>query len=136
MSREDNFSVTVKIGSTDWGVWDKLSGGAIDSEELKYKPGAMAPAVSLGGSVNVENITVSRLFSRDVVQQKRKELYRAVGSALVTVTKQPLDGDRNPYGSPDVYTGILKTVTPPDADSESNDAALIAIEISSNGTIA
>lgn len=135
MSRADQYLITVTVDGVDWGVWDMLSGGAVDSDELKYKPGGMAPEISLGGSVSVDNITLSRLYTLDEVQQRHKQLIRGVGKAQVKVGKQSLTLDRVPTGEPDVYTGILKTVTLPDADSTSNDAAQLQIEVSSAGTI-
>lgn len=135
MSREDQYMITVKVDGEDFGVWDKLAGGSIDSEELKYKPGGMQPHVSLGGSRTVENITVSKLYDLTAVHSKIKTLLNKAGKGQVTITKQPLDVNGTPFGLPLVYTGTLKQVTPPDADSESNDAALVEIEVSSSGTI-
>jgi hypothetical protein len=50
MSRLDQYNVTVSLDGTPLGTFDKMTGGEIDSEETKYKPGGMAPQVSLGGS--------------------------------------------------------------------------------------
>lgn len=139
MSRQDQYNVTVVVtfnGETrSLGTFDKMSGGLVDSEELKYRPGAMGAQVSLGGYKSVENITVSRLFdlSRDLPQVPW--LIAAAGKGDVTVTKQSLDVDGNAFGSPLVYSGRLKKVNPPDVDSESNDAALIELEISTASTV-
>lgn len=133
MSRADQYAVSVKIGATDTKVWDKMSGGEVDSEETKYKPGGMAQTVSLGGSVNPGNVTVSRLFRLDRDLPEIKGWMQSVGKASVVVTKQSLDVDGNAYGSPLVYKGKLKMVTPPEVDSESSDAALVEIEVSTEG---
>lgn len=141
MSRQDQYNVTVSIDGKDQGTWDKMSGGEIDSEELKYKPGAMAPQVSLGGSVSVSNITVSRLYdlARDhsgtAGSSGAAFLKSRVGKAEVTVTKQPLDINGATFGAPIVYTGKLKQVKFPDADSEGNNAAMVELEISSAGAV-
>lgn len=135
MSRQDQYAVSVRIDGTDTGVWDKLSGGEIDSEETKYKPGGMAAAVSLGGSVEVGNVTVSRLYVLDRDHTVIKTWINRVGKANVVVTKQSLDVDGNSFGAPLVYQGTLKTVTPPEVDSESNDAALVEIEVTCSGTV-
>jgi hypothetical protein len=135
MSRQDQYAVSLAVDGKDLGVWDKFSGGEVDSEELKYRPGGMAPQVSLGGYRNVGNITVSRLFdqSRDLGQSGW--LINRVGKGDVTVAKQSLDVDGNPFGKPVVYTGKLKRVTLPEVDSESSDPALVELEISSAGTV-
>ena len=135
MSREDQYSVTVAIDGEDFGVWDKLEGFEVDSEELKYKPGGMAPHVSLGGSSTVENGTVSRLYDLARDHQVVHAMMSKVGKAIAVVTKQPLDIDGNAFGRPIVYSGKLKRVSPPNADSESNDAAMLEIEVSPAGAI-
>jgi hypothetical protein len=140
--RQDQYDVTVSLKLPDnsvlaLGTFDTFEGGEVDSDETKYKPGGMAPHVSLGGSKTVGNVTVSRLYSltRDHLQVAR--LVAAVGTAEVTVTKQPLDVDGNAFGlGALVYTGKLKTVTFPEVDSESSDAAMIELEVSTAGTIA
>lgn len=136
MSRQDQYNVTVTIDGENLGTFDKLEGGEVDSEETKYKPGGMSPQVSLGGSVNVGNVTVSRLYdlARD---HTRAAFYRSkVGKGQVTIAKQILDADGNAYGKPMTYTGKLKAVTFPEHDSTSSDPGLIALEISTAGTVA
>lgn len=135
MSRLDQYNVTLAIDGTNLGTWDKMTGGAIDSEELKYKPGAMAPHVSLGGSITVGNVTVSRLYRLDRDLALIPFLKSKVGRGDVTVSRQSLDVDGNGFGRPQVYTGKLKSLTFPEPDSESNAAALIALEITTDGTV-
>jgi hypothetical protein len=130
MSRADQYNVTVSLDGNGLGTWDKMSGGEKDSEESKYRPGGMQATLSLGGYTTVGNVTVSRLFKLDRDYAQLSNLLDRVGRGAVVVTKQSLDTDGNPYGKPTVYTGILKTVTPPEHDSESSDAALIEIEVS------
>lgn len=136
MSREDQYNVTVMIAGTNMGTFDTMSGGEIDSEELKYRPGGMAPQVSLGGSKSIGNVTVGRLYDLARDHAKVAFLEGAVGKAAATVTKQPLDADGNAYGKPIVYTGKLKAMTLPDHNSESSDAAMVELEISVSGIAA
>lgn len=130
MSRVDQYNITVSISSTPLGTFDKLTGGEIDSEETKYKPGGMAQQISLGGSRTVNNVTVSRLFRLDRDLALVPRLKSAVGKESVKVSKQSLDRDGNPYGTPLVYEGVLKQITFPEPDSESSAAAILALEIS------
>jgi hypothetical protein len=135
MSRQDQYNVTVTVGGTDLGTFDKMSGGAMDSEESKYHPGGMAPQISLGGRTMVDNITVSRLYKLDRDRQLIPALLAGVGKAEVTCNKQSLDINGHSFGSPITYTGILKRVGFPDVDSESNDAALFELEVTTDGSI-
>lgn len=136
MSREDQYAVTLTLDGEDMGVWDKMSGGAGESEETKFRPGAMGKQKSLGGPTSVSNISLSRLyeFARD--HTAIPTLMAKRGKGRCVVTKQPLDIDGAAWGDPLVYTGKLLTVTPPDHDSESSDAGMLEIEISTDGEIA
>ena len=134
-SRQDTYSVAVAIDGIDYGVWDKMSGGEVDSEETKYKPGGMAPELSLGGSKSVGNITISRIYDLDRDHSQVKSLMNKAGTGDVTVTKQPLDVNAVPHGAPLVYTGKLKQVTAPEVDSKSSDPGMIELEISSAGVV-
>jgi hypothetical protein len=117
------------------GTWDKFEGGEVDSDEQKYSPGGMAPPVSLGGAVQMGNVTVSRLYVLERDHPVVHTLLSKVGIAQIRVSKQPLDVNKVPYGRPLVYTGKIKTVTPPEHDSTSSDPALIQIEFVPTGTV-
>lgn len=125
--REDRYRVSVTLdGAGVAGVWDKVSGGDVDSDETIYKPGGMAAPVSLGGTVSYSSVTVSRLYDHAAF----KALVARAGKGRVTVTKIPLDADGNAYaGQSIVYSGTLKTVKAPDADSGSSKEAMIEIQV-------
>ncbi len=132
-TRSDTWRTTISLNGENLGVWDKKSGGAIDSDETKYNPGGMAPQVSLGGKKTVENVTVSRLYRLQRDHGHIQKLLNNVGRGAMVVVQQPLDVDGNPFGKPIVYRGKLKKVTVPDVDSESNNPAMIELEISTEG---
>lgn len=132
--REDTYEVSLSINGKSFGIWDKFSGGAITSAELKYRPGGMRPQRSLGGTKTVENVTLSRLHD-EVVQAMISELEDMVGNGSCVVSKQLLTPRGAPIGSPLVYTGTLQNLTPPDHDSEGEGAGLTEIEISTDGAV-
>lgn len=131
MSRQDQYNVTVTVDTTQLGTFDKMTGGELDSEELKYKPGAMAAEVSLGGSQTVSNLVLSRLYRLDRDLSQVPFLKSRVGKGDVTVAKQSLDVDGNPFGTPIIYRGKLKKLTLPEVNSEGSNAALLELEVSS-----
>lgn len=138
-TRQDTYLLNVQIRNpvsgtmVNYGKWDKMTGGEVDSDETKYYEGGMVPPTSLGGRKTVGNITVSRLYrlgrDHDVVQK----IFDAVGKSDMIVTKQPLDLDGNVYGRPIVYKGTLKRCTPPEVDSESSSAGLLELEMTVEG---
>lgn len=133
--RQDQWSNTVTIDGRPMGVWDTLTGGDVDSEETKYRPGGMQPQISLGGTTTVNNVALGRLLTRDDWPFMRDLMARRVGKAPVTVSRQPLDEDGNPFGRPMVYRGILQNVTPGDTDSNASDAQVWEITVSTEGSI-
>ena len=133
MSREDQYSVSVVIDGTDYGIFDKCEGGEVSAEDLKYRPGGLAPAVSLGGGKTTANITISRLYDLVRDHQRTSTLFDKVGKGQCVVMKQPLDVDGNAFGRPITYRGTLTRATPPNADSESNNAGMLELEVSVTG---
>jgi len=133
-TRQDTFKVTLMVDGLGYGIWDKKTGGELDSDELKYHPGGMAPVISLGGKKLPGNITLQREYDGDNDGSNVAVLFPKVGSARATVKQNTLDFDGNSYGKQIVWKGILKKVSVPDVDSEGNAAALMEIEISVDQT--
>lgn len=133
--RSDQWANTVTVDGVPLGLWDTLSGGDVESEETKYRPGGMTPQVSLGGSVTVNNITLGRLLNREDWDFMHALMANRVGKAEVVVARQPLDADANPFGRPMVYRGVLMSVNPGDTDSNSSDAQVWEITVSTEGSI-
>jgi hypothetical protein len=111
------------------GVWDKKTGGKVDSNITQYLPGGMAPQVSLGGTKTTENVTLERLYRLQRDHTKMQKWINQAGKGRVVIHQQPLDIDGNSFGAPIVYNGTLKSVTPPEHDSTSSNAAMISIEV-------
>jgi hypothetical protein len=133
-TRQDTFTVIVHLNGVSLGVWDKKSGGRLDSDEVKYYPGGMASPISLGGRVNPDDVTLQRNYDRKDDHDKIDTLYNAVGKGQVTVSQRPMDKDGNLYGRPIIWTGILKSIMVPDVDSEATGPALIEMVVAVQGT--
>jgi hypothetical protein len=135
-TREDTWLVTVSLDGRDLGVWDTVSGGEVDSEEAKYRPGGMSPEISLGGTTTIGNLTVGRNLDALRDWPLIKWLAGRVGRGRGTIGVTPLDinGARN--GDPLTYNGTLKTVTRPDIDSTGSDAAMVELEFTCDGAVA
>jgi hypothetical protein len=134
--RQDEFDVTVKVDGVDLGTWSKCEGGEVDSDELTYAPGAMGDKVSLGGPQTVGAVTVTALYDLDRFQSVIHWLMSRSGKGLAVINKQPLDVDGNATGRALVYSGILKTVTPPIHDANTTAAAEIVLAVTPIGTVA
>jgi hypothetical protein len=117
------------VGKKDLGTWDRKEGGEIDSEENKYKPGGMAKEISLGGTKTYGNVTFSRYYDWQRDDPDMAWMINSVGSARGSFGVQMLDVFGNPQGGLLSYGGTIKTVTPPELDSTSNDPAMLSIEM-------
>lgn len=139
MSRADQYNVTASVSyrrggqieTKALGTFDTFDGGEITSDGTVFNPGGMQQQLALGGRRNVENVTIGRLY--DLIRDHRIMgwLAAGVGKADVTVTKTSLTVDAVAVDDPLVYQGKLIRVAPPGHDSESTDAALWEMEISS-----
>jgi hypothetical protein len=134
MQREDTYRVTVSVDGRDLGVWDTMSGGAIDSEETTYRPGGLQDQITLGGQRTVSNVTVAKLY-RDDVHNLYHWLAQRAGRGAMIVTRQPLDPEGAVFGRPVVYDGKLKSVSLPDVDSTGSGAARLSLEMTCNGSV-
>jgi hypothetical protein len=139
-TRQDTWRITVFVehpkvsGSMlNYGVFDKMTGGQVDSDDNKYNPGGMGPPVSLGGRKTVDNVVISRLYRLMRDHDHIQRLIDGVGRSRVTIAKQPMDIEGNVYGKPLVYNGRLKRCTPPEVDSEASGAGLIELEVVVDG---
>lgn len=135
MSRKSQERVQVTIDSEDWGVFDTFSGGEADSEETRHRPGGMGVEKSLGGMLTVGNVTISRLYELERDHDRCRALMNRAGKARIVAGRARLDTDGNPFGEPTVYTGIVKTVTPPESDSMSDDTAMLEIVFVPDGSV-
>lgn len=135
--RQDQWQNTVTIADEPWGVWDTFGGGEVEQAETKYKPGGMAAEVSLGGTASIGNLTLGRLLTRDQWPTMRRLMARLAAHEVIetSVARQPLDRQGNPFDEPLIYGGKLQRVTPGDTDSNSSDAQVWEIVVSTDGTL-
>lgn len=124
-----HFRVRASINGQDLGVFDSRTGGRTSAANDKHTPGsAPSSQVALGGARTTEDVAVVRAFfhkrDHDLIR-----LFRPLcGLAEMTVTQVPLDADGREFGRPEVWTGVLQSIGPPDYDS-SEDAPTATFEI-------
>jgi hypothetical protein len=140
MSRQNQHLVTLSLrdpatGETrNLGEWDKMEGGGVDSEDSTYTASG-GRRVVLGGTVEPDAVTLSRLYDLQRDHAQVGWLLALVGRGEGVITKAPTDAGYNVAGPPLAYNGILKRCTPPEVDSESDDAGLIELEFTVGGTV-
>jgi len=136
MSRQDEFLCTVTVDGEKIGVFDKHDGGASTAADTKYRPGGLGAEVSRGGPKSVDNVTVSREYDPPRDHDLVHRLLPKAGWARGTVSLQPVDRNKVPFGDPFVRTATLLKVTPPNYDSTASGIAMVELEFSCDGEIA
>lgn len=140
-TRQDTYAVTVWVEDpatgilVDIGIFDKMTGGEVDSDNTTYRPGNMGDPVDMGGTRTVSNVVVSRLarLGGDLASTAVMRRVRGAGNARMRVSKQPLTIEGVKEGGAIVYNGTLKRVAFPEVDSESTSAGLIELEMTIKG---
>jgi hypothetical protein len=133
MATKKRIRASVKGASTDYGYFDSFTGAGSDSDETKYIGVDEVERTSV--SENKENNpTVAREYRRDrdadIVRTRRAK----VGEA-VTVTPEDKDTDGNWQQNDAPIKGLIKTITGPEGDSNSNDTAMLTIVVSAGEPI-
>jgi hypothetical protein len=134
-SREQQARITVSLDNVSLGVWDDKTGGETDTNSVQYFLGGMGPRVSLGGSQQVGNLVLAKLYDDDI-RSKRKFVIGRCGKGIAVVTVQDLDDEGAAIGDPDVYATRLKRATPPPRNAQNNTAAQFEIELEVDGAMA
>lgn len=106
-----------------------FSGGSVSADTNKvYDGGNLVPEV-LSGPAEADNITVGRPFDLNRDPQIIASLRRQVGTYTATISVQPTDRNLNAVGKPRVFpNALLVSITEPDYDATSGDAAQIELE--------
>jgi hypothetical protein len=135
---KSQYRVTLSVNGVDYGVWDKKTGGDVQATITKHRPGGMGDEETYGGQPETTDVVLTRVKKRrdrdDIA--KIRTLRTLVGIARAVVVEQPLDQDKNAWGDPTVYNGVVMRVSGADVDSTANDPDLYEVGISTNGNVA
>lgn len=120
MARKDLIRTTASAilptGPLPLGEFDTFSGGNLTSADNKKTRGAGGIRKARGGRQDVEDVTIGREDDGGV---NLKQLAPLRGRLPMTVTRTPLDDDKNPRTAEAItYTGILMSINIPDGDSD------------------
>lgn len=136
-TRKDTHRVTLKVAGIDFGEWEAKTGGKSSGNATMNKPGALKQAVSLGGIPTTDTITLTRNYDErstgEIQGTPRVTLLNGLIGQDAIVRQAPLDGSGNLFGPTAVYDGILDAFSMPDTDSNSEDSAVISVDVAVNG---
>jgi hypothetical protein len=137
LTSQERVTITIiGLGMTlELGVFDTFTGGAKKGEQIKHRPGGMAPQEAVGGLSSRDDFTTSRRYRLDRDHPIRKKLDALVNIGEVTAVRQKLNPDKTPNGDPETYTGILSGFVMPDHDSDEAAKAMFVLEVSADEEI-
>lgn len=128
--REDMADIRVSVDGVPYGAsWKSIEGANLEADDAKTRPGGMGREVSIGGPASRDDATCSIQLT-DVVIGWHKTLENRIGVARAKASYTFLGPERTPMGASHTVVGTLKSVTLPDMDSESSDAAMYTLVIS------
>lgn len=109
--------------------WTGLSGGDLQADDVKTRPGKMSPEISLGGPQTRGDATVTIQYSTalDAILQT---LETQGGKRSMAVSWNVLDADGNANGPTNTITGVLKNVTRPNFDANNTAATFLTLTMS------
>jgi hypothetical protein len=128
--------LTVGPELTDLGYWAEKEGGGVDSEDSIYAD--WDGDIVLGGKRTRDDVTLRKAY-REAVHKVYRWLDARAGDGNLgkcTITGTPVSDDGVSWGDPIVYTGVLKSVKPPDSSKGSSDAAKIELVIKTDTKLA
>lgn len=134
--KESNWTWHLSIDGVDLGYWAEKEGGGVDSEDGEYDD--HDGPVMLGGKRTRENLTLRKLY-REGVHKMYRWLDARAGDGQhgrFKATGTPTGDDGVSWGDPIVLTGVLKAVTPPDANRGSSDPGKIELELKPDVSLA
>lgn len=123
--REDQFLIAAGVVGVNLPPvysWSSLSGGDVEAEDTKARPGGMLPQQSLGGPTTRNDVTVERNYN-PALHPYVVQLENVAGRATMWVSYTPLDNNGNPAGGTTVINGTLKGVKAPDRNANSTTTA-------------
>jgi hypothetical protein len=133
MATKKQIRASVKGTVFDYGYFDSVTGGEADSTETKYTGVDEIQRTSVSEPQD-GNVTLAREFKRsrdaELVRTRRARI-----GERVTVIPEDKDEDGNWQQNAAPYPGSVKTVTPPEGDSNSNDTAMVTVVVSTGEPI-
>jgi hypothetical protein len=134
MSTQSQANVTLSKTGRDDGTWAGRTGGEVDRNVSDYYPGGMQPAKKLFAVPTTGDVTVRKLLADLTDDDVRALLADQNTDTVYSAVQQRLNAANSPKGASFAWKGNVKTVTLPEHDSSSSDAAEITVVLSIIGT--
>jgi hypothetical protein len=106
--------------------WATLEGGDLESEDTKTRPGGMLGQVNLGGPTTRSDATVMRPYTAEL-HPYIVALEEIAGQGVMNITYTILNAVGQTIGPVVTLTGLLKSVTRPNFDSNATGAAMLTL---------
>lgn len=110
-------------------AWASVSGGNLEAEESKTRPGGMGREVSAGGPASRGDMTLQIQMS-EVIAAAHPRIESLVGPGRVRVGINWLGTNRVPLGTGTTRQGTLKAATLPDMESRGAAVGMYEIVVS------
>lgn len=132
--RSDQASVSLTVDGVSLPfIHNRREGGATTSDSNKTYPGGMRRQKAHGAPQSIDDITLGGEFVPQQDHEMLRWLRTRTGKGKAVVSEQLLDVDGRAFGEPDIWTGVLMSVSTGDYDASSGDPRELSIGISTDG---
>lgn len=133
MALKNAFRASLNVAGVDYGSWDALTGGDFDTNEVKYTPFDEEQRVYVGQKTT-NNVTLERDYVEAIDGPLLAKDLRGQSATGVILDR---DANGNFQQNRPPYRGVVKTIIPPDYDSnDSSTVVKIQVVISCGKVIA
>lgn len=136
MSLESGYTVTLTVyrpaGQPNIVIeMETWSGGGVDTPDTKHRNPVTRKQTARGGLQTREDVTVTREADAEAWTHQ-SALEDSAGKDRATATRQAVGPRGEAIGSASSVTGLLKSVTYPDSDLNSDDVGMLEVVISAD----
>jgi hypothetical protein len=126
---EQQWLATLNVAGTNYGIFDKFTGGDVSAAVNKHRPGGMGPEITYLSLPTYADVTLTKVYETQKDHARIAALHALVGNSLAVVTLQPLDDTGAPWGTARTYQGRIIAVKDGGTDSMSNAARMFEVDI-------
>jgi hypothetical protein len=129
------FYTTLTVAGRNIGAFQTFSGGNVTATAVTDRPPGAEYPRAYGGEKEISEITIGRTFDRD---RDSDELIAFLRSHMdeneATVSRKPMDANRNPFGKGRTWTCAITAVNEPDSDSnDTSGKPTLSIQLQPSG---
>jgi hypothetical protein len=121
LNHQSRVTIVHTASGYSFGIMRTRTGGGKEGDNQQVRSGGMAPPEAYAGTYEFAELECERFLKHGTDAGLVAKAWELHGEKF-TITDQSLDSKgREGFHTPETYTGLLNTSTPPDYDADGND---------------